>query len=346
MRIRVFIFILLIVSVSKLAKSQQFTAAAKLDTFQIEIGDQVYLKLSVVQQANRFVRFPNFKKQLIDGIDIIAISPIDTIAAKGNEHTLTQSILITSFEDSLFNIPPFPFVSDADTVYSNSISFDVQMVSIDSATISKIDTNQVLKIFDIKSPIDKPWTFKEFLKNYYLYIIGFFVIIILGFLSYFIIKRYKENKPIFKISKPKEPAHVIALRELNILKERKLWQTGKEKTYYSELSYILREYLENRFGISTMERTSHELLEMIKHANLIEKERINELSEVLKMADLAKFAKFKPLANENDLNLKNAFSIVENTKLLVEEENQDTDNQQVNTETKDNKRVNSEKEIE
>jgi len=319
------------VFVSKLINAQEITVNAKLDTFQIEIGDQVYFKLNVVQPSDSYVIFPKFKNEIIDGIDIVSIGQIDTIQSVNKKLSLTQGYLITSFDDSLFNIPPFPFISGNDTTYSNSISFDVQMVSLDSATISKIDTNQVLKIFDVKSPIDTPWTFKEFLQNYYLYIIGFIALVLIGLLIHYIIKRRKENKPLFKISKPKEPAHIIALRSLNKLKQKKLWQADKEKAYYSELTYILREYLENRYEISALDRTSHELLELIKHSNIIEKERFTELSQILILGDLAKFAKFKPLPDENDLSLKNAFSIVENTipkiediELMVEENEIDT----------------------
>ena len=344
MRIKVLILIILSIFIAKQANAQQFKAVAQLDTFQIEIGDQVYLKFIAIQQADKFVEFPKFKKQIIDGIDIISISQIDTVQSASKEFTLSQSILITSFDDSLFNIPAFPFISDSDTIYSNSISFDVHMVKIDSATISKIDTNQVLRIFDVKKPIDTPWTFTEFLKNYYLYIIGIILIAILSFLTYYFIKRYKENKPIFKISKPKEPAHVTALRELNKLKERKLWQTGKEKAYYSELTHILRKYIENRFHVSALDRTSHEVLELLKHANIIEKEQLNELSQIFKMADLAKFAKFRPLAHENDLNLKNAFSIIENTIPVVETSETEKEENENNTENKIIESKNSEKE--
>ncbi len=318
MRIKIIIFTTLLVFIGKFANSQQFNATAKLDTFQIEIGDQVYFKLSATNAKGQFVQFPKFKENIIEGIDIISITGIDTIKTTNNTLKLSQQILITSFEDSLFNIPPLAFICGDDTVFTNSISFDVQMVAMDSATISKIDTNQVLRIFDVKKPIDKPLTFKEFLQSYYLYFIGFIALVLLSYLTYYVIKRRKENKPIFRISKPKEPAHIIALRSLNELKQKKLWQTGKEKAYYSELTYILREYIENRFNISALDRTSHELLELLKYSNIIEKDRIKELSQVLRLADLAKFAKFKPLADENDLSLKNAFSIVENT--IIEEE--------------------------
>lgn len=337
MKFKILILFVLSLLVGNQLFAQQFTASAKLDTFQIEIGDQVYLELSVVKEKNTNVAFPRFKDKIIDGIDIVSINATDTVNLSEKEQKISQKILITSFEDSLFNIPQLPFVSGIDTVYSNSISFDVQMLSMDSATVSKIDTTQMLRIFDVKSPIHTPWTFKEFWQNYHWYIIGLIVSIILFFVIRYVYKRRKENRPFFKISKPKEPAHIIALRKLNELKQNKLWQSGREKEYYSELTFILREYIENRYDISAMERTSHQLLEALKHSKVFDKERIPELVQILQLGDLAKFAKFKPLPDENDLSLKNAFSIVENTipetVEETEEEKTETNNEPLQDET-------------
>lgn len=323
--------------------AQQFTAKAKLDTFQVEIGDQVYLELSVVKEKHTQVVFPRFKNQIIEGIDIVSLQATDTVNLNDKEQKISQRILITSFEDSLFNIPQLPFISGIDTVYSNSISFDVQMMSIDSATISKIDTTQVLKIFDVKSPIDTPWTFKEFWQNYHWYVLGIIALIIIVLLARYIYKRRKENRPFFKKAKPKEPAHIIAFRRLNKLKKDKLWQSGREKEYYSELTNIMREYIENRYDISAMERTSKQLLEVLKYSNSFDKERIPELTQILQLGDLAKFAKFKPLPDENDQSLKNAFSIVENTLLETVEESEEGQTE-TNNESSQGENVNSNEE--
>jgi len=315
--------ILIFLLVSSRLFAQDFTASVQLDTFQIEIGDQVYMKLNVVQPENIKVKFPKFKNQIIDGIDIVSQSGIDTVSKEKGKVFLRQNILITAFDDSLFNIPPLPFVSGTDTVYTKSISFDVQKLQVDSAFIAQLDTTQLIPIFDIKKPIDTPWTFKEFWQYYGWYIIGLLIAIVLFFAGRYIYKRYKENKPLFMPEKPKEPAHLIALRKLDELKEKKLWQSGRPKEYYSELTYILREYLENRYNISAMERTSHELLELLRHSRLMDKERIEEFRQIFSIGDLAKFAKFNPLPDENDLSLKNAYSIVNNTKLVIEEPEDD-----------------------
>ena len=106
------------------------------------------------------------------------------------------------------------------------------------------------------------------------------------------------------------------MRELEALKEKKLWQSDQIKQYYSELTDILRTYLENRYRISAMEQTTYEIISLMKQQNLTEQEQLNLLSYVLEYGDFAKFAKYKPLPDENDKSMKNAFSFVEQTKLL------------------------------
>ncbi|MBN1252792.1 MAG: hypothetical protein JXA16_11700 [Bacteroidales bacterium] len=303
--------------------------SAKLDTFQIEIGDQVYLYLSVSQDDNEIVKFPDLKDNIIDGVEIISKSTIDTNKLANGKLNLKQSLLITSFEDSLYFIPPFPFISGKDTLYTNSLSFDVLMMRIDSATVSKIDTNQILRIFDVKEPIKTPFTFEEFLKNYYLYMIGILALALITFLIWYYIKKKRENKPLIEIKKPQEPAHIIALRKLGNLKEKKLWQSGKEKAYYSELTDIIREYIKNRFNIHTFEKTSYQLLENIKISKIVDNERYNELSNLLNLSDLAKFAKYKPLPDENDLSMKNAIIFIKETLVEKKEVKNDDENSNV-----------------
>ncbi|MCF6241964.1 MAG: hypothetical protein L3J74_11535 [Bacteroidales bacterium] len=319
--------------------AQDFSASLQLDTFQIEIGDQVYLKLNLVQAENLKVQFPQFKNKIIEGIDIVSKSGIDTVSKENGKIFLRQNILITAFDDSLYTIPPFAFVSGADTVYTKSMSFDVQKAQFDSTFLSQLDTTQMLPIFDIEKPIDTPWTFKEFWQYYGLYIVLLLIAITLFFVGRYFYKRYKDNKPLFKAEQPKEPAHIIALRKLDKLKNKKLWQSGYPKEYYSELTYVLREYLENRYNINALEKTSHELIEMLRHTKLMDKELVEEFRQIFNLGDLAKFAKFNPLPDENDLSMKNAYSIIENTKIILEEKEET----EMQNDAKD-KTINSQKE--
>ncbi|MDF1548219.1 MAG: hypothetical protein P1P88_10385 [Bacteroidales bacterium] len=305
-------------------QAQEIKVEAKLDSFAIELGDQVWLDLRIDQAKNAIVLFPDIKDTIIKGIEVIEKSHIDTQVI-GERLLTSQKILITAFEDSIFKIPPFAFRFGKDTIYSNSLILSVKDVDVDSTLRAKIDTSQVLQIFDVKDPINTPFTFKEFFQRYYkiiLIVLG--VLLIIGILIIYFVRK-AANKPFIKLpEKPKEPAHIIALKALDELKAKKLWQADKVKAYYSELTEIIRQYLEDRFQIPTFERTSYELLESIKTDNILDSDLFEKLKQTLSLADLAKFAKYKPLPDENDVCLKNSYHLVEKTKLIEKVQSSDT----------------------
>jgi hypothetical protein len=165
---------------------------------------------------------------------------------------------------------------------------------------------------DIKMPYDAPVTLKEVMP----YILG---IILLGAILFFIlysIKRKKQNKPLFSLpEKPKEPAHIIALRELDRIKNEKLWQKEKIKQYYSEVTETIRIYIENRFEIPAMEYTSEETIASLKvRKGLLSDKNLSNLSQMLYLADMVKFAKYTPLPDDHNLTLVNAYFFVNDTK--------------------------------
>jgi hypothetical protein len=139
----------------------------------------------------------------------------------------------------------------------------------------------------------------------------------------YIIRKIRRKEPILKRSKPREPAHIIALRDLEKLKNEKLWQKEKIKDYYTELTDILRMYLWNRYSIRTMERTSEEILDSLKISDFKDDDAFNTLKEIFYTSDLVKFAKFKPLIDEHEKCLKESFEFVDKTKLIIEEKKED-----------------------
>ena len=149
-------------------------------------------------------------------------------------------------------------------------------------------------------------------------------IIVIFAVKYFSGRKSEETGAIPE--KPKEPAHIIAFRELDQLKQKKLWQDGKVKLYYSELTRIIREYIERRFDISAMEETSEEILAEFKNQKLDKSLYFELLRQLLVKADLVKFAKDEPLPDENESYFKHAYSFVEHSK----------ENQQLNEEVNEN----------
>lgn len=202
----------------------------------------------------------------------------------------------------------------------------------DTVFVQEFDTvalNQPLytvhKIKDINDELyNTPFNFKEFffyiwrfIKNNYWWLIGivFVVLVIIYFVFY-----YSKGKQVFHIKvAPPEPAHIIALRGLDLVKSDKLWLKSRVKDYYTDLTNILRKYLENRFDISAMDKTSAEILYMLKDTNYLDESLVNSLKEILERADFVKFAKSMPLPNENEKSLDMAYDIINRSKEIHEE---------------------------
>jgi len=287
--------------------AQKIKATARLDSANILIGDQVKFFLEVDHPKNIEVGFPNVPDTIKQKIEVLNRSSVDTFELKDESYQKQiQSFLITCFDSGSYRIPPYwfriNFGGRTDSIPSNGVTLNVHTMPVDTTRGPT----------DIKMPYGAPLTLKEVTP----YILG---IMLLGAIIFFIvysIKRKKANKPIFSIpEKPKEPAHIIALRELDRIKNEKLWQQGKIKEFYSEVTETLRKYIEDRFEIPAMEKTSDETLENFRfRRDLIDEKSFDNLSQLLKLADLVKFAKYEPLPDDNSLTLVNAYFFVNKTK--------------------------------
>jgi hypothetical protein len=174
----------------------------------------------------------------------------------------------------------------------------------------KIDTTK--GPVDIKIPYAAPMTLKEVIP----YILGIILIAAIIFFIFYYIKWKKKNVPLFvRPEKPAEPAHVIALRELDRIKAQKLWQQEKIKQYYSEVSDTIRLYIQNRFEIQALEQTSAETIGVLKfRKDLVDSASLDQLQHILSLADLVKFAKYSPLPDDNNQTLMNAYFFVNQTR--------------------------------
>lgn len=127
----------------------------------------------------------------------------------------------------------------------------------------------------------------------------------------------------FKKEEPKLPPHEQAIKELDEIKQQKLWQQGRSKEYYTLITDTLRKYIEERFGINAMEMTSGEILELIRK-NSEAQSVYDNLRQILQLADFVKFAKMNPLPDENDLSMMNAYLFVNQTKVEEMQEPEST----------------------
>jgi len=172
-----------------------------------------------------------------------------------------------------------------------------------------VDTAQQIK--PIKPPINTPVSFKEVLPWAGAGLGG---LLLVG-AAFWMIRRYlkRMRDPEGFAQKVLDPAHVVAFRDLDRLKEEKIWTKGEVKHYYTRLTEITRHYIERQYDIPAMESTTEEILQAFRRANPEDQMLDEILQELLELADLVKFAREDPLPVDNQTNLNNAYIFVQKT---------------------------------
>ena len=280
------------------------TFSIELDKDSILIGDHFTLNMTLELNEGEMGYFP----QLVDSamtFDSIQAYPVDTIA-----NGIQQKIVLTQFEAGIYEISQLPALVQRSNGTLDTLKSNTAMLYVGGIDV---DTTQAFKPIKTVKSISFPW--KDFFKKLALWLIP--ILVILALIVWYILR--KKNVKLFK-EKPKTPLDYYheAIDQLQTLENKKLWQNDQVKEYYLGLSEILREYLEGRFGIQAMESTTDEI-----NDTLILQDKLKlKLREVLAQADLAKFAKFKPLGDENIRLMKQAKDFVRHTKpkLKAEEE--------------------------
>jgi hypothetical protein len=281
--------------------AQDARVSAKLDQSRIALGDQTVLRLTADLPVNGKIEFPQLVDTISSKISIVETGKRDTVTADGR-WKISQQYTVTSFEPGVQVVPSFAFINNGINLNTESIPLEVSEV--------KVDTTKA--IFDIKQPITVKYNFFDWLRdNYFWVILGLLIVgLVVGIWLFF----RKTRKPALTAAvEDKQPLYAIFVAKLYTLKMQKLWENNEMKLYYSELTDILRDYLEKRYKIRAMEQTTEEILASLQPFNISESS-INDLKKILLLADLVKFAKQQPLFNENQQSMDNAIAFVIDNK--------------------------------
>lgn len=270
--------VLLMLSFVGLAQSN---FEARLDTQQIKLGEPIQLDLYAQIPANQTYTWPQLNK--ISSITIISEGKIDS-SFEGELLKLHQRISFTSFDSGAVYLPSLNLSTEnGEVLASDSIPILVYFPDIKAEQ----------DYYDIKGPREIPF---DYLIALYWTLAVLALAALLYFLWYKFIRNRKSES--LKPTAPPIPPVDWALQALNDLEAKALWQESKFKLYYSELVDILRHFLEKQYGLKTMELTADEL-----SAKLLNYVRDPELYKALKqsiqLSALVKFAKEKPLPEEN-----------------------------------------------
>jgi hypothetical protein len=279
MKFKLYIFLLLF---STMIFAQQKPVETSIDTTKNKIGAEFKLTLKTVVTSTSKVEFPKLKN--IGPLEVIQSYPIDTVKKDATNYELIKKYGLTQFDSGRYTIPSIKILIDKKPFYSDSIKVEVAAV--------KVDTLQQ-KMYDIKdiSSVD------EGMGNWWIYTLIILAILGIGAFVYWYVKKRQLKKIEEEVYKtPIEKATSL----LNNLEQKELVQKGEIKEYYSELTDIARNYIEEAIHIPAMESTTSELIAAIREASTKKKmtltpETVENLERVLRQADLVKFAKSKPL---------------------------------------------------
>jgi len=286
----------------------QVNVKASMDTSMMLIGDQTNFRVEASFPDGYKVMLPVMADTVAKGLEIVEAGVIDSALTDGIVR-ISQKYVVTNFDSGWYAVRQLPFAildpsGNTDTIYSEQVYYGVMTMPLDTANPNSICAP--------KPMVEAPFKISELVPYVKWTMLVLLVAAIVGLVIYVLVKR-KRNEPIFAKPKPQEPAHVIALRQLDQLKEQKLWQRGLVKEFYTSLTDIVRIYLNGRFGVQAMESTTAEIMQMTKNVEEIDKDLRKNLQELLERADFVKFAKAQAEANENEAS----FAFVEHFVLTT-----------------------------
>lgn len=286
---------------------------ATLDSSQITMGNVTAVRLDIVEKTGgsaMLVDENNFPKEVepvewVDG---------DTTDLGNGLREIRRALIIQSFDSGVYTLPPFCLVSGNDTLKSNSLTIKV----------NPVDVSNLKDIHPIASPLDfeKKWYdfLPDWITDYWGLILAFILIVAAGACAYLILTR-KVAVNILP-QKKRLPPYELAMRRLQALRTDGLWERGMEKEYYTRLIDILRDYLQERFGINAMEMTSTQIVRALS-GNEVTRQPNRYMRNILQIADFVKFAKVRPLPDDNVRAFNEALQFVEETRPVEEPKPED-----------------------
>jgi hypothetical protein len=279
----------------------------QIDTTYIRIGEQVQWKISVEVDSTDQVIFP--EGQTFSPLETVEAYATDTTRKK-DRITLQKIYALTQFDSGSYKLPTQRIEINGIGYFTDSLRIDVETIPVD--TLAQ-------KMYDIKPLIAVEKTNSDWWK----YLLGgILILVILGGLFYWFVLRKKPLTEEEKVALL--PPYDRALLELKKLENSKYLIQDEFKEYYSELTDIVRSYLEEDAKISAMESTTGQLIEKLEllsdsGALELEKDTIDQFKNILQTADLVKFAKSKPSMSVAEQDRKVVAQIVEKTHEAIPE---------------------------
>lgn len=258
-----------------------------LDRDSILVADQVRYGIEVDNLLPGVtLNFPDLSQISSDTLTLVKDWQVDTLdAGRFNAY-----VVLAPFEAATYALPDIPVLKELDgqfdTLVYKGCEMEVKTIPIDTATFV---------VHDLKDQINYPVTFAEVaavtgMVSGILAVVAGLVLLIV-----FIVRRAQGKvKDVHK-----DPAYIVALRDLENWRGKEHWESGNQKRFYSGVTDILKLYIEDRFGVDAPEMTTAELFDALKASEQISPELYSSLKDMFERADFVKFAKYTASEQEN-----------------------------------------------
>lgn len=288
---------------------------ATLDSAYVTMGNITALTVEVVESrdANSMVGF--IPETMPKEVEVVGEASCDTVNLDDNVRQITRRIILQSFDSGAYALPPVFYMNGNDTMLSNIVTLKVNPVDVSALE----DIHGNADTLTVKSH----WY--DFLPDWIIDYWGWIlltIVIVAGGVCAVLIFTKRVAVPFIPAKKP-VPPYEMARQRLDRLHEQHLCERGQEREYYTELTDILREYIDKRFGINAMEMTSRQILDHL-NANPATKPSERLMRQILEVADFVKFAKMRPMPEDNTKSFNHAVEFVENTKPAPEPTEENT----------------------
>lgn len=289
-------------------QNNKVAVSATVDTGTIVIGEQrlLHIKASNLQNDKQIpnIVFPTPDMLTSDAIEALSCHN-DTIKRKdGTIESIEQTVTLTSFEIGRHAVTGI--ILQCEERGALTLLAPQDSLFIEAVYASTADTN--------KCELRKDAPFQK--ENLTFWDIARWILLILGVAAIvaaiiIVVRSRKNHKPIPFLPKAKPvPADKKALNELEALRRKELWQKGRIKKYYTDMTDIVRRFLHNMYGISAAEMTTRQTLRAFHNISDWSEESESLLRQLLHQADMVKFAKSEPATHEHDMAMQNAINFV------------------------------------
>ncbi len=301
----------IIVTLAALMSTSQSSAApaakvkASIDSAQMLMGNVTAIRFDIVDRADAPSQLVVDKASMPAEVEPIDWIEGDTTDLGNGLVEIKRALLVQSFDSGVYTIPPFLLISGPDTARTAELTLKVI-----PADVSKLEDVHPLAP---TAKFESKWYdfLPDWLTDYWLWFLLGLIVIAGGICAYLILtKKVAVN---ILPQKKRLPPYEIAIQKMQALREAQLCEHGQEKEFYTSLIDILREYLQYRFGINAMEMTSSQIMKALAK-NADTKLPSEYMKKVVEIADFVKFAKVRPLPDDNVRSFNNALRFIEETK--------------------------------